>query len=458
MVSSSDSETTTDDSEANESEEDDSGIRFDNLHMIRRNTRPVVEIPCRKLSKPAIEVEMVDADIAASSDAEYTTTRLGSKAIEPPVILEEKNTSTKIMSTDEVKRFGLIESTVASGSSEKGVLDDQSQALDSSLELIRNLVEINEGTADMNTHSEEGSYSNLSTDACLLGMPVVTVEVSQATCMKKDEIAARRDFATRIVNSCSSEKQESSPTSMEKNTSEDVANPVTLIAPTASKFVSGSKVSMDGETKRDEPVLLKVLSSVAETSNREYTCASEVQPRKMGSKDSSFEVLSRTWEASVPNNTSSHISSIFAVESRNRASLQTNYHRSISGNIGSSSGSLATHSTNQSIPPAHHYQKSTNNTSAVDMAKILKLAEDKPKIKSRFKPRVPNRITERRLQGLTSGSKITSFASRPNLTPLVAERAYLPSHLQKRSPGSPAGGESSMKKFRAQDSSLQKQH
>jgi len=419
--------------------------------MKQTNDRFVVEIPSRALAKPSIDIEMNDTDIAASSEAECNTTTSVAEVSElvsapnkdPPLIQE-------LLTEPDVKESELLESMIASESFENTSVDAQPQALNVFLDLISDPPDAYKQTADTETYVSERFSSNSSTGDYLLGVPGVTKEVNQNSSQTKDgnvDVSDDLRSVGQSVKTSTAEQAKPSPSSMDNDNSGPLA---ALITPAlyAGKIDPGSRATTDGQNEGAKVVLMEVSSrvpddAVLENLAREDKSESAVEFKNNGSNN---RVPSKIWGAEEPASMFHQNPSNFAGQDMNKRDLKTKYHSSAPFNRNLSSGVSTKQSANPPILTQHH-QAGTTSNSGIAMADILKLAEDKPKIKSRFKPKAPTRVTERH------SSLSTPLASRPNMTTSNLERSNAQSYPPKRSPSSPAGGESSMKKLRPEEGS-----
>jgi len=307
--------------------------------------------------------------------------------------------------------------------------------------------------------------SNSSIGVYFLGVSEGIEEADQATNQTKEWIAGlSKDLklSDNGMKSSSSEQPKSRHRDISNGNSEPVTAPVLPIAPALPEveLTFLSKVRAVGENEGDKGVPLNVSSndqdaSVLKTPAQERQNVPIVESRHNGGKHNPVEVPSRLWETVLSDTALHKNQKDAAVASRSETYLKINSYSSTSS---SRPAVLTKQSRKHSIPPTQHYQhKDIVTTGAIPMADILKLAEDKPKIKSRFKPKAPNRVTERTAEGLLSNSPSALLSSRPNTTSSTVEKSNVPSYLLKRSPSSPACGESSVKKMRPGDSSLQRQ-
>ena len=444
------SSATADDSDAGQSEEEESLVSFSNLQMPRNNTMPVVEIPRFVLSKPSIDIEMVDADLTTSSEAEYKSSTSDVEAIGPTTVLNEESPRAQELSTDtDIKELEVVGSMIASGSPEKPIIDAQPQIPNVFQDLIADPQEQYMGTAGMATHAGEGSSHNFSTGVYLLELPDETEGISQSTCQTIDGEAnlSNDKLACRATKASPTQQEEYSRSSIDKDNFEPVGALNSSVI-SAGKFMSGGQVTTEGENEVNRIASLKALSSdpeitILEISLSENQHESADEPKNDGRKDGLAEVPSRSWKTAVPDSTFRQNPNKYAAEYRSKTDLQIMSH--------SSNPEASTQqSTKLVIPPPNQFQKVATNTKAIAMADILKLAEDKPKIKSRFKPKAPIRVTERRPEASSSDPFSTQLGSRPKMTS-VAESPRVRSYLPKRSPSSSVGGESSMKKLKPEE-------
>jgi len=436
-----------------QSAEEGSSKKFVNLQVIPKNTIPVVEIPCRTVPKLSKDMEIIGIQATDSAEGECMKSSSEVKSMLPNLGKRSPGIENQL-SLSEAKANQSPTVDVVD------VMDGELQASNTFLDLTGN--HCDNGTTNEKINSGKGACSDFSTGVFLLEIPNVTEQDSQNACHFEDfNVAPGSDFkpVCRSVRSSLFKQHNSSCGSIAISNIELAATTTTLAmpAPSATELMKGDRVAIDGIKATGKSISFGVPSRVPETLIHGHQNTTVLDSISTGNKDGILEIPSGLREAAVSDTSIYQDHDISIIGSRSAANSMHNCDSSTVTSGSSDSEAPMKQTTKRSILPQHHYQKFNGNISKIPMADILVLAENKPKVKSRFKPKAPLRVSERRPEGLSLVSKSTPPASRPNMTTWATERPAWLSPIPKRSPGSPACGESSMKKLKPEDSTSYRQ-